>query len=142
MASKRGPDHVKVVTGTCLVDGGALIEAGWCVVGKGYPIPRACPFLCSRCRASLHWDGGCYDCHGSATPQDPTTWRFEGDRYECEEGHWRKVAEANRPVVSPEVTHAVLVGIQRRLVEAMSAGPHGLPQGQLPVERPALASGP
>ena len=67
----------------CPFDGGELDLLGFCATGDGFPWTVKCPWVCTRCRRPLAWNGGCHDCKGSATPWDRATWRFEGDYYEA-----------------------------------------------------------
>lgn len=117
------PRRKPVTQDACPVDGGALIEGGWCVEGHGYPVARACPFVCARCRVPLLWDGGCVSCHGSETPDTPSTRRFEGDRYELERGHWRKVAEGPRPCSTDAEIAAGLARLKTNLSGVLSRTP-------------------
>ena len=67
----------------CPFDGGELDSLGFCATGDGFPWTVKCPWVCTRCRRPLAWNGGCHKCKGSATPWDRATWRFEGDYYEA-----------------------------------------------------------
>jgi hypothetical protein len=85
----------------CVIDGAALEADGYCHAGAGYPVSFACPFACPLCRKPLTWDGGCEACHGTSTGRRED-WAFPGDRYELEDGHWRKILAGPRPACSPE----------------------------------------
>lgn len=67
----------------CPHDGKPLMANGWCEYGQGYPMMRACPHVCDRCRRPLTWGGTCLSCDRYAP----------GDRYEYDatNPHWRMV---------------------------------------------------
>ena len=71
-----------------------------------YTGQNPCPFKCPVCRASLRWDGGCFNCFGSFTPEDRDTWKFPGDRYDRDEGncHWIKTEGPREAVKRAQVT--------------------------------------
>lgn len=74
-----------------------------------------CPFACPVCAQPLEWHGGCYQCHGSATPWDRDTWTFPGDRYErTEEGHWEKI-DRPHPACTPAQNRAAAEIVRRVL---------------------------
>lgn len=119
---KRPPVHTSVTEeeGTHCICGAPLLASGLCQDTGLYPTIKQkwtslggrpgwftgdsrCPFKCPICSESLRWDGGCFNCFGSFTPQDRNTWRFPGDRYDREDGnqHWVKT-EGPRDAVSRE----------------------------------------
>jgi hypothetical protein len=90
----------------CPFDGGELDALGFCATGDGFPWTLKCPWVCSRCRRALSWNGGCDGCKGSATPSDRATWRFEGDYYEPVDtgpqyGHYLR--RSRGPAAAPSV---------------------------------------
>lgn len=99
----------------CPMDGTPLDE-GFCRVGNGYPGTWACPFACPLCRQPLTWAGACLACYGTPTRRRED-WRFGGDRYEYERGHWVR-SGGPRPVVAK----AISVARMRELVETLAAG--------------------
>lgn len=97
----------------CPEDGDSLRLDGYCSRGGGFPflewswfyrdedhkdrgqwklVPRTCLFVCDVCGEKLGWTGSCTACHGSTKQTNRSTWRFTGDDYEREGGHWIKKA--------------------------------------------------
>ena len=103
---------------SCPLDAGVLDPRGWCARGQGFTLLLAAPPgpPCPICRGPLAWSGGCYQCYGSRTPADRTTWTFPGQPYALVSGHYRPEGAAGQRVVSATVVAADAAQLRQRLI--------------------------
>jgi hypothetical protein len=103
-----------------------------------YPAQTPCPFACPICRAPLAWDGGCDACHG-CTSGRREDWTFPGDRYELDDGYWRKVS-GPRQACTPAENAAGFAAVRAILAKGDEQKRSGR-AGLVPVD-PAIRADP